>query len=128
MEKMRKTLLAIVIIVFIPNLVSSAEPARASKPMFKGVELYSWKVSSNNTWRFSLCLGTNRNKSLSEIKRHCQKVNNVSSLKNSLSKLAVGEYVMWSSPFPELTLPPEAVLLEVQALAISQQISLTIAK
>ena len=124
---MQKTLLLIIIFVFIPNFASSAEPARSSKPMFKGVELYSWKVS-NNAWRFSLCVGTNRNKTLFEIKRHCQKVNNVSSLKNSLPKLAAGEYVMWSSPYTELTLPPEAVLQEVQDHATSRQISLTIAK
>lgn len=53
---------------------------------------------------------------------------NLGSLKNRLSKLAVGEYVMWSSPYPELTLPPDAILQDVKAHAISQQIKLVIAE
>jgi len=96
--------------------------------MFKGAELYSWKVSSNSSWRFSLCVGTNRNKTLAEIRHKCHTMRSLSSLKTRLSKLAVGEYVMWSSPYPELMLPPDPILQEVAAHAVSQQIKLTIAK
>jgi UV DNA damage repair endonuclease len=124
---MQKTLLAIIISLSVPNLTSATEQTRASKPSFKGVELYSWRVSSNR-WHFASCVGTNRSKAIREIKRKCQQINDLSSLKNHLSKLAVGEYVMWSSPYPELTLPPDAVLQEVQAHALTLEIKLTIAK
>jgi hypothetical protein len=125
---MQKTFLAIIISLLVPNLASATEPTRALKPSFKGVELYSWSGSSANTWHFASCVGTNRSKAIKEIKRKCQRMNDLASLKNHLSKLAVGEYVMWSSPYPELTLPPDAVLQEVEAHASSLQIKLTIAK
>ena len=110
------------------SYVSATESTRAAKPMFKGVELYSWKVSSSNSWRFALCDGTNRNKTLTEIRHKCHTMRSMGSLKNRLSKLAVGEYVMWSSPFPELTLPPETILQDVKAHAISQKIKIVIAE
>lgn len=124
---MLKAFLAIAMLS-LPSFASAGESSRAANPMFKGVELYSWKVSSSNSWRFALCDGTNRNKTLTEIRHKCHIMRNLGSLKNRLSKLAVGEYVMWSSPYPELTLPPDAILQDVKAHAISQQIKLVIAE
>jgi len=125
---MQKTFLAIIISLSVPKLASATEPTRALKPSFKGMELYSWRGSTANTWQYSSCSGTNRRKAIWEIKRHCQQMNDLASLKKHLSKLAVGEYVMWGSPYPELTLPPDVVLQEVEAHAISLQIKISIDK
>ena len=45
---------------------ASTPPATPFGESMKGYELYSWQ--EGNTWKFSLLVGTNREKSLDEIK------------------------------------------------------------
>jgi len=93
-------------------------PARAERPMFKGVELYSWQDRPNEGWRFALLPGTNRTKFLDEIRGGQDTFDSVQSLKNALSLLAPGEYVSWnhvdSMPFP----PDMAADIETHAKAL----------
>ncbi len=70
---------------------------RASKPAFKGVELYSWKSGPANQWSYSLLPGTNRNKTLAEITEPRNAISGVNELKVQLAKLAKGEQVFWTS-------------------------------
>ena len=77
---------------------------RAAKPAGKGIELYSWKPASKD-WHFSLLLGTNRNKALSEIKDPKYTVVGTQAIEEKLSRLAEGENVVWwnlgSEPVPK---------------------------
>jgi hypothetical protein len=72
----------------------TAKPMRATQPMGKGAELYSWKPPGED-WHFSLLPGTNRNKSLAEITDPQNTYIGVENLKRELSGLAVGEWVTW---------------------------------
>ena len=73
---------------------SSAEPQRAEKPAFKGMELYSWKPAGK-AWHFSLLIGSNMQKPVSMITAPETAVVGVVSLKQKLPKLAKGEQVFW---------------------------------
>ena len=82
------------------TLIELPSPAvgqsRLEKPLFKGVELYSW--TDGRAWRFSLLVGTNRNKTESEIMAKSVVVAGLKPLKVRLATLAVGESVSWSNP------------------------------
>ena len=69
--------------------------ARLSKPLFKGVELYSWQQAG--TWCFSLLPGTNRNKEPSEVRHPTAAICSVALLKARLATLAPGELVFWET-------------------------------
>ena len=72
-----------------------AGQARLSKPLFKGVELYSWQ--QDGTWCFSLLPGTNRNKEPSEVHHPSAAVCSVALLRARLATLAPGELVFWET-------------------------------
>lgn len=74
------------------NLIGGNE-AKKDK-YFKGVELYSW-LSPENTWSFSLLIGTNRIKKKQEVMSPESEIKSVTELKKRLSKLAEGESVFW---------------------------------
>jgi hypothetical protein len=71
----------------------------------KGWELYSWQ--DQKSWKFSILIGTNRNKKLEEIKAPAVVLHSLKELKQALSELAKGEYLTWdTSSFDWLKLPP----------------------
>jgi hypothetical protein len=109
-------------------LACSDDAAQRNKPMFKGVELYSWPDEENSAWFFSLCEGTNRNKTLVEIQQGCQRFDNMDELKKAIVEMPEGENLIWSSPFPELPLPPKAVVDEVSAVAHAQKVELSVSQ
>ena len=82
-----------------------ADPDRAEKPAFKGMELYSWKPEGKD-WHFSLLVGTNRLKPAEEIKKPENTVVGTEELKKRLAKLAKGESVFWRNLADE-TVPKE---------------------
>jgi len=97
------------------------EPARNTKPMFKGVELYSWKDAKSGEWLFSLLPGTNRMKTYKEVTDPLLAIKGTEALKKNLSKLAVGEQVLWFNTIdkmqpvgvPRLSFPPEQMMNEL---------------
>ncbi len=84
------------------------------KHSMKGWELYSWQ--DQKSWKFSILIGTNRNKKLEEIKAPKVVLHNFKELERALSKLAKDEYVTWFNPpaFPELSLPPKTAIEEIR--------------
>jgi hypothetical protein len=74
----------------------AAGQSRLEKPLFKGVELYSWH--DGQIWKFSLLIGTNRNKTKPEIMAKSVAVTGLKPLKARLGTLAIGENVVWSNP------------------------------
>lgn len=79
------------------------ESNRAARPAGKGIEIYSWRPAGEE-WHFSLLPGTNRNKTLFEIKDPEFTVVGTKAIKDKLSRLAKGEFVVWANltkePFP----------------------------
>ncbi len=117
-----------ILLVGLPLSGSPTEPLRSARSMFKGVELYSWTNSVDGSALYSICQGTNRTKILVEIIDECRLFHDVPSLKAYLAGLAVGESVFWSIPYPDLALPPAAVVREIVEFAAAHQVSLFVAE
>jgi len=91
---MREALFPVCLLVMVG--CTTAELERASKPTFKGMELYSWKPAGGE-WNFTLLAGTNRQKPISEIIASRTAIVRVFTLKRKLSQLANGEQVFWGN-------------------------------
>ncbi len=115
-----------ILVLVLSSAGHAAEPVRSTRSMFKGVELYSWTNPADDSWRYSICQGTNRIKILLEIMHECRLFRDVSSLKAYLAGLAVGESVFWSTPYPELLLPPESMVRDLVQDATAHQVSLLV--
>lgn len=110
------------------GLPLAARAQRATKPAFKGMELYSWAEGAE--WVYALVLGTNRNKHWAEL---CSSGVGYSSLKDKLSALAAGENVSWmldcqGAPPKKLALPPPNTREELQQLCGRLEVHLFIPK
>jgi hypothetical protein len=83
------------------------------KHSMKGWELYSWQ--EQNSWKFSILIGTNRNKRLEEIKAPEVVLHSLKELERALSELAKGEYLTWlnTSRIPGLSLPSLETVKEI---------------
>jgi hypothetical protein len=92
----------------------------------KGFELYSWPVDEE--WHFTLITGTNRLKTVEEITTGEDVIDaggwvrisvvGMDALKGALGRLPAGEPVFWVGGwylfFDRLSLPPQAIIDEVQ--------------
>jgi len=108
------------------------EPVRNAAPMFKGVELYSWKDSKSGEWCFSLLPGTNRMKTYREVTDPLFTKKGADALKKALATLAIGEQVLWFNTIdkmqpvgnPHLTFPPESMMKELSDYCASLKVHL----
>lgn len=90
---------------------ASASPATPLAESMKGYELYSWR--DGNTWKFSLLVGTNREKSLHEIKSADVVLSSVDALETALQQIPAGQYITWSSR-ETLSFPPQDIIEQVE--------------
>jgi hypothetical protein len=128
--QMRAILSLIFLVTVSPVSAFAQDNLRTSDPMFKGVELYSWKDSTSGTWSYALLPGTNRNKTLAEIKTPKVTISEVAQLKRRLSNLAEGEHVYWYSGRlqPELSYPDKEVVADIVAFAAEHKVTVDIIK
>jgi hypothetical protein len=77
----------------------------------KGYELYSWR--DGNQWNFSLLVGTNREKTLDEIKDTKTVLRGVDALTSVLEQMPEGQYITWSSR-ETLSFPPDDIIEQVK--------------
>lgn len=125
MKTMRSFLVAILFGVFLSGCVADPQSSATQFPeSMKGYELYSWQEGSQ--WNFSLLVGTNREKTLDEIKSTEVLLSSVDELKSTLEKIPAGQYVTWSSR-ETLSFPPEEVIQQIQQTCEEQGLILTIA-
>jgi hypothetical protein len=103
-------------------LLSSCGPA--SRPTatpfpesMKGYELYSWQEGSQ--WKFSILVGTNREKKLDEIKAEETVLRGVEALTAALEQIPAGQYITWSSR-ETLSFPPAEVVERIEAACTEQ--------
>ena len=90
---------------------SSASPVTPFAESMKGYELYSWQ--DGNTWKFSLLTGTNREKSLDEIKSADVILSGVEALEAALQQMPAGQYITWSSK-EAFSFPPQDIIERVE--------------
>lgn len=79
-----------------PPAAGAAAP-RAAKPLFKGVELYSWRNRRTGSCHFALLPGTNRNKPVSMVLAQAWRIDSPDELKKRLSRYAPREQIFWHS-------------------------------
>ena len=90
----------------------------------KGYELYSWQ--EGDQWKFSLLIGTNREKTLDEIKAADVVLPGVEALTSTLEKIPAGQYITWSSR-ATLSFPPEEIRNQVEKVCKDRGLILNIA-
>jgi hypothetical protein len=91
----------------------------------KGYELYSWQ--DGNPWKFSLLVGTNREKTLGEIKSADTVLLGIDALKSALKRIPPGQYVTWWSK-ATLSFPPDNIIKQVEEICKDNGLILNIAK
>ncbi|HSJ86545.1 MAG TPA: hypothetical protein VK909_04990 [Anaerolineales bacterium] len=125
-----KTTLSILFLIALGLLFSSCRTAARpdATPLaesMKGYELYSWQEA--NQWDFSLLVGTNREKTLDEIKSVDTVLLDVDALLSTLEKVPPGQYITWSSK-ETLSFPPDNIIKQVEQVCKDKGLILTIAR
>jgi len=90
---------------------ASGAPPSPSPESMKGYELYSWQ--DGDQWNFSLLIGTNREKSLEEIKAADTALHSVDALASALEQIPSGQYITWSSR-ETLSFPTDDIIEQVK--------------
>lgn len=122
-----RTLVLGLVIWMASGALLGQEGPRSTRPSFKGVELYSWKDCASCEWQFALLSGTNRLKTLTEIKEPTRAISGVAELRRRLSRLAVGEQVFWRSrSLPELSFPEPETIAEVVSFSAQRKIAVIV--
>ena len=89
----------------------------------KGYELYSWPAGQD--WDFALMIGTNRLKTLEEIKSPDQTLHGIEAIKTALRELPPNEQVFWvgqgwlqqsQTESGDITIPPALIRDEITSL------------
>ena len=83
----------------------------------KGYELYSWQ--EGDQWNFALLVGTNREKTLEEIKAEETVLRGVDALTGALEQMPAGQYITWSSR-ETLSFPPEDIIRQIENVCTEQ--------
>ncbi len=127
MTPMRFVLFSVLLAALIAGCGTAAQaptPDAAGSSM-KGYELYSWQEGGQ--WRFALLVGTNREKSVEEIKSADTVLVSVEALKSALGKIAPGQYVTWSAR-ETLPFPPDDIVNQVEQVCKDKGLNLNIAR
>jgi hypothetical protein len=126
MNILRCLLFLIPLGLFLSSCGTNAQPAATQlAESMKGYELYSWQ--ENDHWEFSLLVGTNRQKTLDEIKSVDTLLPDVDALIARLEKVPSGQYVTWLSS-DTLAFPPEAIIKQVEKVCRDKGLILNIAR
>lgn len=105
---MKNWLSYLFILLCVSGLFLPESFADGRQKSFKGWELYSWRVGGE--WRFSLLMGTNRQKQCDEIKSEKTALT-LAKLREALQKLAGEESVFWAAKADGcvLAMPPDSI-------------------
>jgi hypothetical protein len=125
-----KTKAAILLVLALGLFLSSCGTTRGTDAAqlaesMKGYELYSWQEGDH--WVFSLLVGTNREKTLEEIKSTDTILPDVDTLISVLETVPSGQYVTWSSR-ETLSFPSDDIIKQVEKVCKDQGLILTITK
>jgi hypothetical protein len=119
-------LFAILLLVLASGCGTAAQPsATQAAESMKGFELYSWQ--EGDQWKFSLLIGTNREKKLDEIKSADTALDGVDALRSALEAVSPGQTVTWSAK-EALSFPPEDIIQQVEQICRDHGLVLNIAR
>ena len=123
-----KTIRTLLFAALLGSLLSSCGAAAQSTvtPLaesMKGYELYSWQ--DGGQWKFSLLVGTNREKTLEEIKSADTVFAGVDELTSMLEKIPAGQYITWSSR-ETLSFPSDEIRGQIEQVCQDQGLILNI--
>jgi hypothetical protein len=94
----------------------------------KGYELYSW--ASGNDWKYSILMGTNREKTYDEVTTNNVAVVGKDSLKMLLDKFPVNEEIFWraggTGEWANLSFPDQHTVDELVNYAHQKELKLYI--
>jgi hypothetical protein len=126
---MMKTIRTLVFAILLGSLLSGCGTSALSTATpfaesMKGYELYSWQEGGQ--WKFSVLVGTNRQKTLEEIKSTDVVLSGVDALTSTLERIPAGQYITWSSR-ETLSLPPEDIRSQVEQACKDKGLILNIA-
>ena len=125
MKRIRSFLLAVLIGLSFSGCGAPSQPSPTPLgESMKGYELYSWQEGSQ--WKFSLLVGTNREKTLEEIKSADILLSGVDELESVLETIPSGQYITWSSR-ETLSFPPEDIRKRVEQICEDRGLILSIA-
>lgn len=114
MKRIRSILFAILPGLLFSGCGIAVQPTATQLPeSMKGYELYSWQDGTE--WKFSLLVGTNREKTLNEIKAAEILLSGMDALRSTLEKIPAGQYVTWSSK-ETLAFPPDDIMKQVEQI------------
>jgi hypothetical protein len=91
----------------------------------KGYELYSWQ--DGDRWYFSVLVGTNRNKTLDEIRSLSSAFKGIEALEAALKIIPAGQFITWLSG-DTLAFPSDDVTARVLQVCKERGLELNIAK
>ncbi len=112
--------------LLLPSCGTAPQPDATPLPeSIKGYELYSWQ--EGNQWEFSLLVGTNREKTLDEIKSVDSIRMDIEVLLSTLEKVPPGQYITWSSK-KTLSFPPDYIVKQIEQVCKDRGLILTIAR
>lgn len=121
-----KTIRTLLFTILLGSLLSGC--GTASQPSatqfaesMKGYELYSWQ--DDGQWKFSVLIGTNREKTLDEIKSADVVLAGVDALKSALERMPEGQYIIWSSK-ETLSFPPEDIIKQIEQTCKDERLKL----
>jgi hypothetical protein len=96
-----------------------------SKGSMKGYELYSWQ--EDGAWRYSVLEGTNRWKTLAEIRSPSVTLHGAAALEDVLEQIPAGQFVAWVLR-DDLALPPDAIVERVRQICKARGLELYVPK
>ena len=125
MKTIRTLLSAILLGLLLSGCGMASQPtATPFAESMKGYELYSWR--DGDQWNFSVLVGTNREKTLDEIKSADVALSSVDALMSTLEKIPAGQYITWSSR-ETLTFPPDEIRSQVEQVCKDKGLILNMA-
>jgi hypothetical protein len=125
MKTIRTLLFAILLGSWLSGCGGAAHSTATPFPeSMKGYELYSWQ--DGGQWKFSLMIGTNREKTLEEIKSADVILSGVNELTSTLKNIPSGQYITWSSR-ETLDFPPDEIRNQVKQVCQDKGLILNIA-
>ena len=126
MNRLRILFLVILLGLLLSGCGTAAHPAATQlADSMKGYEIYSWR--DGGQWKFSLLVGTNREKTLEEIKSADTVLPGMDALQSALGKVPSGQYITWSSK-ETLSFPPDDILKQVEKICEEKGLLLNIAR
>ena len=126
MKTIQSLLLTILLGALLAGCGNAVRPTATELPQsMKGYELYSWQEGSQ--WKFSVLVGTNREKTMDEIKSTKVVLPGVEALQSVLERIPSGQYVTWWSK-ESLAFPPDEIIKQVERTCKDKGLILNIAR